>query len=145
MSRYICLAILMFSFEAWSDESKSPIDPIEALFDGMRAGSAEQILSAFTDGATLSRAQADGTMKAPMTAAAFADAIGKYDAGYIDEQIFDVEIQQYETLASAWAPFKIFAGGELVGCGVNHFRLIKTDRGWKIADLVDFSKAPEKC
>jgi hypothetical protein len=62
----------------------------------------------------------------------------------LDEQIWDVEIQVDDRLATAWMKFAFFFGGEFSHCGVNAMMLFKDTDGWKIFGLADTSRRGEE-
>ena len=47
-------------------------------------------------------------------------------------------------LAHIWVPYEFRINGKLSHCGANSFTLVKTDQGWKIADIID-SRRREGC
>ncbi len=122
-----------------SAADNSPMTPVEGLFNAMRAANAAAIEAQFTSDAELLRFGPGGEQK-ETAVKDFAAGIAKFGAGVVDERLHDVTLQQDGSLASVWAPFKIYVGGELKGCGVNHFRLIKKPSGWKISSLADVSR-----
>ncbi len=65
------------------------------------------------------------------------------------DQVWTENLKGYKgdidgNLAHIWAPYEFLINGKLSHCGVNSFTLVKTDQGWKIADIVD-SRRREGC
>jgi hypothetical protein len=61
-----------------------------------------------------------------------------------DEQIWDLEIEIDDRLATAWMKFAFFRGEEFSHCGVNAMMLFKDTDGWKIFGLADTSRRGEE-
>jgi hypothetical protein len=62
----------------------------------------------------------------------------------LDEQIWDLEIQVDDRLATAWMKFAFFRSEEFSHCGVNAMMLFKDTDGWKIFGLADTSRRGEE-
>lgn len=128
-----------------------PKETIVKLFDAMRAGDKDALMSLWTTEApSIRRVTADGQLR-PDGLQRWSEWVGSLNAGDADEQIFDVKVQEFGNMATVWAPFKVSLKGKLVGCGVNTFILAKVkDQGWKIVTGMDTNhngdctKYPEK-
>lgn len=132
----VTLTLMTVSVKA-ADQPATPKQVIISLFDAMRAGDKEKLLSLWAEGASLRRITAKGQLR-PDGLQRWANWVGTLKAGQADEQIFNVRVEQFGNLATVWAPFKISLDGKLVGCGVNQFTLAKQqDQGWKIVSGID--------
>lgn len=131
------LMVSAFAFSvSVSATAESPKAVIEKLFDGMRAGDGDMIRALVTDGASLDRVTKDGELRT----GGFERWIAWVDQqkeGDADERIFAVKTQEFDNLATVWAPFILYYKGDLVGCGVNQFTLAKVANVWKIVHGID--------
>lgn len=126
-------ALLTTSAAAAQDTPRAAID---ALFDAMRAGDGEAVRMVVSEGASLGRIEADGSVR-PSSFDDWANWVDTQNAGDADEQIFDVQVHQSGNLASVWAPFTLTYKGDLVGCGVNTFILAWDNDRWAIIHGTD--------
>ena len=62
----------------------------------------------------------------------------------IVERIWDPTVLLHGPLAVVWAPYDIYGDGEFLHCGVDTFTLLRTDAGWKIANIT-FTMEPTGC
>ncbi|UTW54582.1 nuclear transport factor 2 family protein [Kordiimonas sp. SCSIO 12610] len=141
-NKTLSISILIISFLVFllaaevKAQAKGPEDVIEQLFDGMRAGDGSAIRSIVAEGASLDRVTASGELRT----GGFERWISWVDQqkeGDADEQIFAVKVQEFDNLATVWAPFILHYKKELVGCGVNQFTLAKVEGVWKIVHGID--------
>jgi len=148
INKYLMVVVVLCAFSGVNiAQAATPEEAVRALldevFDAMRAGDDEKLKTLILSDTSLDRI-------APNKAVERGDAsgwigwVGTLNPGQADEQIFDVEIKVEGPLATAWAPFTIAIDGELKSCGVNHFTLVKSETGWKVAYLID-THTPEKC
>ena len=105
------------------------------MFDAMREHNSAKFLAQFTSNATLDRAKKDNSTQLS-DLSKFADFIAT-STKHLDEQLFNISIQQSGNLASVWTPFAFYVDGKLSHCGVNSFQLIHQDNQWKIHYLID--------
>ena len=131
----ITLAILA-SLAGMADDQTGPRALIGQLFDGMRAGDGAAIRQLVIDGASLDRVLEDGSLK-PGSFENWINWVDQQAPGDADETVFDVVVQEFNGLATVWAPFIIHYKGDLVGCGVNQFTLVRTAEGWRILHGID--------
>jgi hypothetical protein len=112
---------------------------IDRLFDGMRAGDGEVVRGVFHSEARLmTTALREGVPVIREDAVeGFAAAVGSPRDDVWDERLHDVEIRVDGNLASAWTPYRFYAGERFSHCGVNAIQLVRDDNGWKILQLVD--------
>jgi len=73
------------------------------------------------------------------------DRVATFEIGQVHEELFDIKVERFGTLASVWAPFVIRVEGQLVGCGVNQFTMAQMDTGWRIVSGIDVQAPKEDC
>ena len=120
---------------------------VDQLFTGMKTGDSSLVARSFTADATLQSVSlaADGKVKAHKDGiGGFVKAVGTPHQEMWDERIYDLKIQIDGPMATVWAPYKFYLGEKFSHCGVNAFTLIKTESGWKIADITD-TRRKEGC
>jgi len=61
----------------------------------------------------------------------------KQSVGVADEQIVFKTIKIDGTLAIIWSPDKFYSKGKFSYCGVNSYRLVQLNSGWKIQYIID--------
>lgn len=114
--------------------------PIEQLFDGMRAGDSSAVRNAFLPNAGMYTAiwskegrpvLREGKLER------FVAYVGQVEEGVMDEQIWSYDIRVDGLLATAWTSYSFFLNKELSHCGTNAFELFKTEGGWKISHITD--------
>lgn len=80
---------------------------------------------------------------------AWQDWVATLEVGQAEEELFDVEVEQYGKLASVWAPFVIRIDGELRGCGVNQFTMADVGEDdapeWRIVAGIDVQGDKGEC
>ncbi len=136
--------------EAGTDEH-AVMAVVRGLFNAMRDRDAAAAGELFTLEATLTRVvetDNDETETKRITAGEFMAAMGDAQRGGgkpWDERVWDVRVFADGVMASVWAPYVFYAGGETLShCGVNSIHLIKTAEGWKISDLT-YSRRGGEC
>lgn len=121
--------------------------PVYALFDGMREKDQGKILSAFMEGATLRGTgfTEEGSARlAPITAVTdFAERVTQAQV-YIDEQIWEPNIQINDNLATVVVKYALYVDQEFSHCGVDSMHMFKGPDGWKIFHLAD-TRRTEDC
>ncbi|MEW6990951.1 hypothetical protein AADZ91_09715 [Colwelliaceae bacterium 6441] len=135
MNKKSLLVVLILSFTSIAKDSPQVMTPINNMFDAMREHNGSKLLQQFTQDAILERATKTNEVK-QSDLTKFAELIAKSSKS-LDEQLFNVTIQQSGNLASAWTPFAFYLDGKLSHCGVNSFQLIKQNDQWKIRYLMD--------
>lgn len=116
---------------------------ITTMFDGMRAGDSSMVHSVIIDDVVFQRVAKNREGKTVVQDSDFQNflkAVGTPHDKVWDEQIEFGPILVDGDMASAWTPFKFFLGGQFSHCGVNSFKLYRTEEGWKIFHLVDTSR-----
>jgi hypothetical protein len=113
---------------------------IVALFDAMRAGSADGVRAAFHPGATLTSVGAgrDGVMRVQTEPIeGFATFVGEPHPEPYDERIGAIEVRVDGPLATAWNTYRFYVGDTYLHCGVDAFQLADSGDGWKIISVTD--------
>ena len=149
--RLLSLALLAATASAPVAAQDAPMDrPADAvrqtvtdLFDGMRAADSAAVRAAFHPEARLFTAvQGEGgrgLRETPLGAfyAAVADAPVAYD-----ERVGEVEVRVDDGLATAWMPYRFYAGDTFSHCGVNAMQLALDGAPgeaprWRIVQIID--------
>lgn len=121
--------------------------PVYALFDGMREKDQDKILSAFVEGATLRGTgfTEEGSARLASISAA-TDFAGRVTQAtvYIDEQIWEPNIQVNDNLATVVVKYALYVDQEFSHCGVDSMHMFKGPDGWKIFHLAD-TRRTEDC
>jgi ketosteroid isomerase-like protein len=122
------------------------IQPIKDLFDGMRAGDATLISSAFTTDAVLETyTSIEGETKVESTLAAnFVKAAGQVHDPIWNEVIWSYEVKRDGPLAHVWTEYTFYLGSQRLHCGVNAFQMRRQNGFWKIARVTD-TRREENC
>ncbi|PCI64742.1 MAG: hypothetical protein COB37_00150 [Kordiimonadales bacterium] len=137
MTKFVIIILALLAFSGASAADQTPKGIVDQLFAGMLAGDGAAISALVVEGAKLDRLQKDGTLKhGDFTG--WIKWVDTQEAGDANEQIFSVKtLQMSPELATVWAPFELTYKGKLVGCGVNHFTLAKSNDGWRILYGID--------
>lgn len=133
-------ALMSLNVQAQSSAKAEVQKTIETLFDGMRAGDSSMVASAFTRDAimqTVATNREGKVIKSSGNLAQFLTAVGTPHDQVWDEKIASYDIKIDADLATAWTPYKFYAGENFSHCGVNSFQLAKLDGAWKIVYIVD--------
>lgn len=132
----ILLVLLLISpFSCFAFENSQIMIPINNMFDAMREHNGNKLLQQFTEEAMLERVTKKNEVK-KSDLNKFAEFVDK-SVKHLDEQLFNITIQESGNLASAWTPFAFYLDGKLSHCGINSFQLIKQNEQWKIRYLMD--------
>jgi len=119
---------------------------IQQLFDGMRLKDSSMVRDSFDASVRLQTTGfRDG--KAFLRTESVADFL-KIVATPRPE-IFEEKVQAYQIqidlpMASVWTPYQFFVDKKFSHCGINAFQLFKSEKGWKIIQIVD-TRRKEKC
>jgi hypothetical protein len=112
---------------------------VHQLFDAMRTKDTTAMRSLFHSTARLQRTgrNREGTLMVGDTPVdQFIQAIGGAD-GYLDEQIWDVEVRIDGDLATVWNKYAFFFNEQFSHCGIDAFQLARLEDGWKIIQISD--------
>lgn len=131
----ITVLTLISIFSAANAKNNDVLKPINAIFDAMRAHNSAQFLAQFSDNARLIRVNKNGAIT-HTDLTTFANFVGATDK-YLDEQLFNINVNRLHNLATVWTPFMFYLNGKLSHCGVNSFQLTKKDGKWLIVSLID--------
>lgn len=135
------LGLFLFSETSMAQDDEQAIkDAIMTMFDGMRAGDSAMVHSVFSDEVVFQRVQENNQGKARVVTSEFSGflkSVGTPHKDVWDERIEFGTIQIDGKMASVWTPFKFYRGEQFSHCGVNVFKLYKSEEGWKIFHLVD--------
>lgn len=138
------LGLFLFNTSIRAQVDKQAIkDAIMTMFDGMRAGDSAMVHSVFSDQVVFQRVQENSQGIARVVSSDFSNflkSIGTPHDQVWDERIEFGTIEVDGKMASVWTPFKFYRGDQFSHCGVNVFKLYKSEEGWKIFHLVDTSR-----
>ena len=132
------------------DYATAPLDlssPKAAAYSMMIAmyrGDVEMIDRIFAPDATLNRLRADGDVRMNGLTP-WRDWVSTLEEGQADEQLFDIKVEQFDRLATVWTPFVIRIDGDILGCGVNQFTMVRLDDEWRILSGIDEQAPVETC
>jgi hypothetical protein len=137
-TRLIFIALAVFSCNTilYAQDKPAIAATADALFDAMREGNGDGVRAVFAPDAILERVSGEGEMERN-SVDDFAKSVAGWQPNQIDERVFEVAIQQFEHLATMWAPFTLKVDGELKACGINQITLGRLEQEWKIIHLVD--------
>ncbi len=110
----------------------------------MYRGDADMGDQVFTENGTLRRVKSDGTVSGD-SRARWQEWVGTLNIGQAHEELFGLKVEQFETLATVWAPFTITLDGKLVGCGVNQLSMVKQGDVWRIVSGMDVQVPKGSC
>ncbi|WP_286755414.1 nuclear transport factor 2 family protein [Roseivirga sp. UBA838] len=116
---------------------------IMTMFDGMREGDSAKVHSVMMKDVIFQRVAKNREGKTVVSNSDFQRflvAIGTPHDKVWDERIEFGPILIDGDMASVWTPFKFYLGDTFSHCGVNAFKLCKTEEGWKIFHLVDTNR-----
>lgn len=138
-SLFLLLTIINLKTNAQSG-SDEVIEPINALFDGMRQSDTALMRSAFAPAALLQTIvkTKDGltTVRTEELKKFLSSVAQPHDEVY-DEQIRIDLVKVDGDLAMAWTPYRFYVGDKFSHCGVNSFQLVRLNGSWKIQYIID--------
>lgn len=148
MTRILTILLLFTTTHISAQQSKVEIlQPIKAMFDGMRAGDSLVVRNCFIEDAAMHSTYINKEGKKTLRKGSldnFVNAIGTPHDEVWDEQIFSYRIEQDGTLATVWTDYTFYLGETLSHCGVNTFQVVDTEDGWKILNITD-TRRKENC
>ena len=133
---FVVLTAISCSTALQAQDKPAIAATVDALFDAMREGNGEGVRAVFAPDAVLERVTSEGKLQRN-SVDGFSSIVAGWQPEQIDERVFEVAIQQFEDLATMWAPFTLKVDGELKACGVNQITLGRLDQEWKIIHLAD--------
>lgn len=130
--------------EPGPDDRTAVLAVVAEFFDAMTAAdSARTVAIMLRDGMNYGiRPDPSYSLFSMPTAEYIASLPGR--EGRIVERIWDPTVLLHGPLAVVWAPYDIYGDGEFLHCGVDAFTLLRTDAGWKIANVA-FTMEPTGC
>lgn len=138
-SLLLILTIINLKTYAQSD-SQEVIEPINALFDGMRRSDTALMRSAFAPNAllqTIIRTKDGLTTVRTEELNKFISSVAKPHDEVYDERIAVDLVKVDGDLAVAWTPYRFYVGEKFSHCGVNSFQLVRFNGSWKIQYIID--------
>lgn len=140
----LCALALLVSAAIHAQTDSTQIKAVEKavlqLFDGMRKGDSTMVRNAFTENPHLSTTYIDqnGNPKVEEgSLVGFLNGVGTPHDEMWDERLLSMEIKIDDGIAEVWTPYIFYLGEKRLHCGVNSFQMVKTEKGWKILNLVD--------
>ncbi|WP_316737989.1 nuclear transport factor 2 family protein [Pedobacter aquatilis] len=150
MKKVTILTIICMFFAnlllAQSDEEQAVKQTVNNLFLGMKNGDSALTASAFAKESILQTiVNKDGkNVVKSESVSGFLKMIGTPRNQKYDERIVFTKILIDGPLASVWTDYKFYIDDRFSHCGVNSFQLVKGDKGWQIAYLID-TRRKENC
>lgn len=139
--RLLLLILTFFNLQTNAQSgSEEVIEPINALFDGMRQSDTTLIRSAFAPTAllqTITKTKDGLTSVRTEELNKFISSIAKPHEAVYDERITVDMVKVDGDLASVWTPYRFYIGDKFSHCGVNSFQLVRIDGAWKIQYIID--------
>ena len=139
--RLLLLILTFFNLQTNAQSgSEEVIEPINALFDGMRQSDTTLIRSAFAPTAllqTITKTKDGLTSVRTEELNKFISSIAKPHEAVYDERITVDMVKVDGDLASVWTPYRFYIGDKFGHCGVNSFQLVRIDGAWKIQYIID--------
>lgn len=134
---FFCTAITASSQTTPEDSVKIAIGK---YFNSIRESDGMAFRRSFADSSTYININRDRAGEPVLRAAAIMEVallIGSVPRGSADPKIsFDI-VKVNGSLASAWVPFKFFAGSQQLYCAVASFQMIRIKGVWKILYYID--------
>lgn len=122
----------------------SPQGSAYAMMIAMYRGDADLVDRVFHPDGTLQRVKANGTVDFGGRRD-WQNWVGSLETGQANEELFAIKVEQFDNLATVWAPFVISFDGKIVGCGVNQFSMTKSNGKWQILSGTDVQAPKESC
>lgn len=122
----------------------TPENTAYSMMMAMYRGDTDMIDQIFIEGAALRRLSADGDIR-PDGLAPWRDWVATLEVGQANETLFQIEVEQFNNLATVWAPFVIDVEGKRVGCGVNQFTMAQLEGDWRIVAGIDVQAPKSEC
>lgn len=115
------------------------MEPITALFDGMRAADSSAVRAAFHPTAKLLSVdtnEAGAVVVHETPIGRFVTAMAGEHPLY-DERLGEAEIRVDGDFATVWVPYGFYLGDEFSHCGIDAFQLARLSGGWSIIHIAD--------
>jgi hypothetical protein len=132
---------------AQSDDQTAVKNTIMQFFDGMKTTDSLKLKETLAPNCSLRSIGRTKTGESKVNEAkmeGFIKSIGTKHDGIYDERIMSYDIKIDDNMAIAWTPYEFYISDKFSHCGVNVFTMVKTDKGWKIAGIID-TRRKENC
>ncbi|WP_231491128.1 nuclear transport factor 2 family protein [Pedobacter sp. Leaf170] len=138
---FLTLFIIFSANVLWaqSDDEQAIKQTINNLFLGMKNGDSSLAASAFAKESilqTIVSKEGKNTIKTE-SVLGFLKMIAIPRTQIYDERIVFSKILIDGALAAVWTEYKFYIDERFSHCGVNSFQLVKGEKGWQIAYLID--------
>lgn len=136
----LCICSMFGYAQTPSDSIRAVIDQ---LFAGMREGDTVKVKASFSETAFLQTFSRTKEGKVEITTDKVSDfcrAIASMPKGAADERVTYKDIKIDGSMASVWAPFKLYFNGNFYSCGVNSIQMARLNGEWKIQYIIDTRK-----
>lgn len=143
----LCLLCPSWALAQHSSAELAVLQPIKALFDGMRAADSSAVRAAFYPGASMQTTFTNRAGQPTLRAGSldqFVQQVGGSTPHTLNEQIWHYDVRMDGHLATVWTPYTFFVGERLSHCGVNAFQLFHSEAGWRILQVTD-TRHSEAC
>ena len=126
------------------DDRSAVLAVVQEFFDAMTAAdSARTAAIMLRDGMNYGIRLEPEYFLAPYSTADYMTSLPNRETRIV-ERIWDPTVLLHGPLAVVWAPYDIYGDGEFLHCGVDTFTLLRTDAGWRIANVA-FTMEPTGC
>lgn len=118
---------------------------VQAVFDALETGDGELLRSVLAPDVVMHWAESrDGET---VFATADLDALVARVEGQtgVLERMWEPRVRVEGALATLWAPYDFYAGGELSHCGIDAATLLRREDGWRIVALSWTREQPPAC
>lgn len=142
----ILFCLLIATPQAFSqsmDDKKEVLKVVQTLFDAMNEADSVKAASVFLEDGHAYRVQGLTDKEVTVRESAhknFLSRIGSWEKGSIVERMWDATVMIEDRIAMVWTPYDLYVNGNFSHCGIDLFSLIKTKKGWKIADIYLYGK-----
>lgn len=151
-SIFFCLLLSLFFVQSVTAQSSGAekqkiLTVVQTLFDAMAKADSAKAAELFLKNGHTYRVEREEerTVKIRESAhSSFISRIGSWEPGSVVERMWDSQVLAEDGIAMVWAPYDLHVDGEFSHCGVDLFSLIKTEAGWKIADIT-YSVKQDSC
>lgn len=113
----------------------SPTATAQKLFDAMKAHDSAAATALFLSGATLASVNKEGKASV-IPFEKFVAHIGTSKGDWV-ERIWDPKVLEHGSVAVVWAEYDFHLDGKFSHCGIDSFTMMKSESGWKIANVSD--------
>lgn len=129
-----------------NNQQEEVLKVVHSLFDAMASADSAAADKLFIDGGHGFRVQTTDDQSTDVSLSNHSDFINSIGGWQqkIVERIWDPKIMIDDNIAMAWTPYDLHVNGEFSHCGINLFSLIRTQNGWKIADIT-YNVRRESC